>query len=150
MIRRSRLQPLLSGMLPLLFALQQPALALIGIKPVSKAEAKDLGITVQAKPRPDSGDVWVQVDFKTRGALEGFTWADLVVSKDGKRLLMTALMPRKPAVDSTSEETRVEFYIEPSLLPDATVTVVAYPKRQVEGIGYQLKMKDFVSPAASR
>jgi hypothetical protein len=152
MTRAAHLRSLLFGLavLPLLCTLQRPAFALIGIKPVSKAEAKDLGITVQAKPRPDSGDVWVRVDFKTRGDLEGFKWADLVVTKEGKRLLMAPLMPRKPAVESTAEETRVEFYIEPSLLSDATVTVVAYPKRLVEGVGYQLKMKDFIPSAAGR
>lgn len=151
MLRSLRSRPALLGLAVLssLCALPKPAAALIEIEDVSRARAKELGITVQAKPRPDSGDVWVQVDFKTRGALQGFKWADLVVTTDGKRLLMAALMPRKPAADSGADETRVEFYIEPTLLPDAAVTVVAYPGG-LGGSGYRLKMKDFLPPAGSR
>jgi len=151
MIRSTRLRPLLVGLalLPLLCALQRPASALIEIEAVSKARAKELGITVQVKPRPASGDVWVWVDFKNRGALKGFSSADLVVSKDGKRLVMAALMPRKPATDSPAEETRLDFYIEPSLLPEATVTVIVYPGK-IEGSGYQLTMKDFLPAIAPR
>lgn len=151
MVRSNGLRTLLFGLmlLPLLCGLQRPASALIEIEEVSKARAKELGLTVQAKPRPESGDVWVQVDFKTRDALKSFKWADLVVTKDGKRLLMAALMPRKPSTDSPPEATRLEFYIEPSLLPDATVTVITYPGG-LGGVGYQLKMRDILSPATSR
>jgi hypothetical protein len=150
MIRSTRLRPLLLGLavLPLLCAVQRPAAALIEIEAVSKARAKELGITVTAKPRPDSGDMWVWVDFKTQGALKGFSSADLVVSKDGKRLVMAALMPRKPAVDSAAGEKRLDFYLEPSLLSEATITVIAYPGGRA-GTGYQLKLKDFLPAAAS-
>jgi hypothetical protein len=151
MTRPTRLRPLLFGLglLPLLCALQRPASALIEIEAVSKARAKELGITVTAKPRPDSGDVWVWVDFKTQGALKGFTSGDLVVSKDGKRLVMAALMPRKAAVLRTVEDTRLDFYLEPSLLSEATVTLIAY-SGGLGGSGYQLKMKDFLPATASR
>lgn len=151
MTRSPRLRPLLLGLavLPLLCALQRPASALIEIEAVSKARAKELGITVTAKPRPDAGDVWVWVDFKTQGALKGFTSADLAVSQGGKRLVMAPLLPRKPATDSTSEEKRLDFYLEPSLLAEATVTVIAYPGAR-GGTGYQLQLKDFLPVNASR
>jgi hypothetical protein len=101
---------------------------------------------VQAQPRPDSGDVWVKVDFQTTGALKNFSWAELEVNRDGKRLVTATLMPRKPAIDSPPREKRLEFYIDPAALPDATVTVFA--SQPLFSSGYRLKMKDFLPPAA--
>lgn len=151
MIRSTHWRPLLLGLalLPLLCIGQRPASALFLLEPVSKARAKQLGITVQVKPRPEFGDVWVWLDFKNRGDLKHFTAADLVVSKDGKRLVRATLRPLKSNSSSTAEETHLEFYLEPSLLPEATVTVMAH-SGGLGGTGYQLTMKDFLPAAASR
>jgi hypothetical protein len=151
MTRSTRLRPLLVGLslLLLLCGLQGPVSALYFVKDVSVAQAKELGIAVHAQPRPDSGDVRVTVSFKTTGALKGFRWADLELSKDGKQLVSAALMPRKPATDSAPEEKQVEFYIAPAALADASVTVVSYTE-PLTGHGYRLRMKDYLPKAASR
>ncbi|MCC2671110.1 MAG: hypothetical protein K0Q72_3581 [Armatimonadetes bacterium] len=151
MIRPSRLRPLLSGLVLVLAlcGLQRPASALVLTKDVSVKDAKELGITVHAQPRPSVGDVWVKVSFKTTGALKEFTGANLVVVKDGKRLLMADLRARKPAINSAPEEQQLEFYIDPATLPGASVTVISY-SQPLTGIGYRLNMSDFVPQPASR
>ena len=144
---RFRLLILGLALLSLLGTAQRPASAFAEIEDVSKARAKELGITVLAQPRPDSGDVWVQVEFRSKGALKGFRWADLGLVKDGKRLICAALMPREPAGDSKPDTVRLDFYVEPALLSGATVTVFSYNQPR-GGIGYCLKMKDY--PPAAR
>jgi hypothetical protein len=121
----------------------------VGIEPVSRERAKQLGITVSIQPRPSESDVWVKVDFKATRALKGFTYAELELTKDGKRLVLTSLMPGKPANDSAAEDKRLGFYVDPTLLPEAKVTIVSYGG-ELGGSGYQLTMKDFLARAASR
>ena len=148
MIRTPRLRPLFAG-LALLCAVQLPAAALVLIKNVTPAEAKELGITVKVQPRPEAGDVWVKIDFKTVGDLKRFTGANLVVTKDGKQLVMAHLAASQPAVDSKPEEKQVAFYVEPSALADTSVTIVSY-NEPLTGTGYRLQMKDFMQKTARR
>jgi hypothetical protein len=144
--RSTRLRPLLAGLSLLLLAggLQQPVSALIRIADVSPARAKELGITVEAQPRANESDIRVQVKFKATGALKSFQYAELELAKDGKRLLVTSLRPQKPGGDSGPEDRQLEFYVDHTLAPDATVLIVASAARG--GSGYQLKMKDFLPP----
>ena len=144
---RYRLLILGLALLSLLGTAQRPATAFAEIEDVSRARAKELGITVVAQPRPDSGDVWVQVEFQSKGALKGFRWADLELVKDGKKLISAALMPHKPAGESKPDAVRLDFYVEPALLSGASVTVFSYNNPR-GGIGYRLRMTDY--PPAAR
>lgn len=80
---------------------------------------------------------------KTTHALKEFRYAILHVMQDGKPLVGAYLQARKPAVDGPPESKQAEFYIAPTALPDAEVTIFAYPE-PLTGIGYRLKMKDFL------
>ena len=148
MIRSPHLRPLLVG-LALLCALQLPAAALTLIKNVTPAQAKELGITVNVQPRPEAGDIWVKIDFKTVGDLKRFTGANLTVTENGKQLVSAQLMASKPAVDSKPEEKQVAFYVEPSALAQTAVTIVSY-NEPLTGTGYRLQMKDFMQKTARR
>jgi hypothetical protein len=145
------IRPLLVGLalLSLLCTAPRPAAALIEIEAVSPARAKELGITVQAQPRPAEGDVRVQVRFKATKALKGLSSATLELAKGGKRLLWAPLLPGKPARDSAPEDTQLEFYVDPDLLPEASVMIIVYGGG-IEGSGYQLSMKNFLPQAESR
>lgn len=121
-----------------------PSFALDELRDVSREEAKKLGITVEARPRPQDGDVWVQVEFKPTGPKKEFKYTHLNVTHDGKKLVSAALMPYRPKPDTL----RFDFYIDPAALPDATVTITVW-EDPLTGQGYVLKMKDY-APAASR
>lgn len=136
--RRSLLA--LAALLLLPCLLQRPAPALDLLKNVSKEEAKQLGIVVTAKPR-DSGDVWVQVEYKAAGPMKEFKYTHLRLAKDGKRLVSASLQPVKPTPDTM----RFDFYVDPAMLPHATVTIVVWSD-PLTGTGYVLKMKDYLPP----
>ena len=123
MSRAARLRPLVTvlALTLLLGALPARCFALILIKEVSTEEAKQLCITVRSQPA-QYNDLWIHVEFKTTGGLKGFRWADLELSQGGKRLVTATLMPR----DLSPDTKEVEFYLDPTALPNATVMIVAY------------------------
>ena len=125
------------GLLILLCALTGPAFALDLLKDVSKAEAKELGITVRVTPREK--DVRVQVDFKPTGPKKEFKYAYLEVTRGGKRLVLAYVMPWKPTPDTT----HFEFYTDPAALPETTFTVTVWDD-PITGQGYVLRMKDYL------
>ncbi len=81
----------------------------------------------------------------TTGATKEFRWADLELKQGEKRLVTAALRPQNPTPDSVL----LQFYMDPAAVPNTTVTIFVYPGGR-GGVGYQLKMKDFLTPAASR
>ena len=111
---------------------------------MSKERAMELGIAVRSQPSADNG-LWVQVEFKTTGDMKEFRWADLELRQGEKRLVHAALRPQNPTPDSVL----LQFYMDPAALPNATVTVFVYPRPR-SGIGYRLKMKEFVTPPPAR
>ena len=118
----------------LLCGLPEPGYADYLLENVSKERAKQLGIAVITRERTD--DVLVQVEFKTAGALKEFRWADLELTRDGKRLVTAALLPQKLAGDRI----QLQFYVEPAALANATVTVFV-ADQALGGSGYRLRMK---------
>jgi hypothetical protein len=136
------------ALLPALCALPGRSFAMASVGDVSKERAKELGITVRSQPSANH-DLWVQVEFKTIGAMKEFKWADLEVMQGGKRLVTAALLPRKRTLESPPESKMLEFYIDPAALADTTVTIFVY-NVPLSGIGYRLKMKEFLARAASR
>jgi len=136
------------ALLAVLCGLQAPCFALNLIYDVTKERAKELGISVVSRPSANN-DARVQVEFKTVGPMKGFEYAHLELTQGGKRLVTAPLMPRKPTQDSPPESVQLDFYIDPAALPNTTVTVYVYGER-LTGIGYRLKMKDFLARSASR
>lgn len=136
------------GVLTLLLVLTTvpaPCFALDLLRDVSKEEATKLGITVQAKPRPQDGDVWVQIELKPTGPKKEFKYTHLNVTQGGKKLVSATLMPYHPKPDTLS----FDFYIDPAALPNATVTITVW-EDPLTGVGYVLKMKDYLPTPASR
>ncbi|MFN3650115.1 MAG: hypothetical protein ACK47B_11100 [Armatimonadota bacterium] len=146
----NRLRPLLvlAAASALLLGVQARALAIVLIKDVSAAEAKELGITVKVGPSAND-DLRVMVEFKEVGRLSSFRYADLRLEQNGKRVVSASLQARKPAVDSPPERKLLEFYIDPDQLANASVTIVSYNEPH-SGTGYRLKMKDYVSREKGR
>ena len=123
----------------LLAGLPGRCFALDEIMDVSPARARELGIMVRLQPRAE--DVWVQVEFKPTEPKKAFKYTVLDVTQGGKRLVSTYLMPFKP----TPESLRFDAYLAPAAVPDSTVTVTVW-EDPLTGIGYQLKLKEFMPP----
>ena len=114
--------------------------ALYGVRDVSKDLAKDLGISVQSKPSANN-DTWVQVGFKATGKLKAFTWADLELTQNGKRLVTAQLQPKRPNGDK--DAVLLEFYIDPAAVSNASITIFVH--EGLGGTGYELQMKNFLT-----
>jgi hypothetical protein len=145
MRRSARRRPALSFLALLLLLCELPArgFALDLIEEVSKARAKELGISVRQTPR--ANDVWVQVEFKPTDPKKPFKYTILDVTRAGKPLVSTNIMPWKSGTDTLG----FDFTIDPAALPDASVTIVVW-EDPITGHGYRLRMKDFIPPAAAR
>ena len=76
--------------------------------------------------------------------LKGFRWADLELTREGKRLVSASIMPQKTEKDGI----HLEIYMDPAAVPDTTMTIFSYDG--LGGTGYQLKLKDFLPKTARR
>jgi hypothetical protein len=110
--------------------------AMMSIETVSEQRAKDLGLEIRATAAgPD--DVWVELEFPTRGELEKFVRVDLEIS-DGKKRVSASLQedrskPGRVAVSFTAD--RVDL----DKITLRVVTGVA-----MDMTGHDLRVKDFV------
>src|SRR3712207_1948725 len=140
----ARCRPLLTGLAGALLAygLARPCSALDLIEDVSKDRAKELGITVQTRTRPE--DVWVQVEFTTTGPKKEFKYTYLDITLDGRRMVSANLMPIKLSPDSM----RFEFYIFSAALPDATVTITIWEVPFTVNV-YRIRIKSFLPHSSS-
>lgn len=111
--------------------------ALAVIQPVAQDKAKELGITVRSQPSAND-DLIVIVEFKKQGEMREFRWADLELSRNGKRVISSAIQPRTTDKDTV----RLDLYMDPAAVPDTSVTIFVYNQPR-GGIGYRLKLKDF-------
>lgn len=145
----ARFHSTLTSLVLLLMLCGMPArcLAEYLVADMSREQARELGISVRTQPSANH-DLRVQVDFKATGRMKEFRWADLELTHDGKRLITAALMARKPLGDKPTDTTRLEFYIAPDALPDASVTLFVADET-LGGTAYRLKMKDLATSSGS-
>jgi hypothetical protein len=118
------------------FARQSSALAVI--QPVAAEKAKELGITVRSQPSAND-DLMVIVEFKKQGDMREFRWADMELSRNGKRVISSAIQPRTTDKDTV----RLDLYMDPDAVKDTSVTIFVYNEPR-SGVGYRLTLKDFL------
>jgi hypothetical protein len=118
--------------------------ALMGIDPVSKERAKEMGIEVRLM---DSGpkDFWVELEFKPEGKLKDYSHVSLEI-RDGDKLLVGYAALQEKRTDSGSVVVR--FMADRAYLDKITLSIVAgFPTNMT---GHELRVKDFVEPAKDR
>jgi hypothetical protein len=130
----------LSVLAVLLVAAAFPCLALMGLSPVSKERAKELGINIRIQG--NGPEVWVELQFKPVGELKEFDHVSLEISEGGKTLV--GYTPLKDTrLDSGSVVVR--FLAGRAHLEQIALWVVTGPPGNMSA--YTLSVKDFVEPA---
>jgi hypothetical protein len=110
------------------------------IAPLTKEEAKVMGIEVRAKPSgPDH--VWLELEFKPEGKLKQFTHVELVMAEGEKSLVVSAVLRETL---SSSGSVVVAFTASRAYLEKTTLSVVMRDPREAGDHTYELRMKDFV------
>jgi hypothetical protein len=119
-------------------------LAMISIGPLSKIKAKEkYGITMHARQNGDAG-IMVWLEFKKKGWLEKFTYAELEMTDEkGKHLISAKLQPNPIHHRQAEDLTTVSFSADPSQLPRCRFLVVCYGSNEGD-VGYTLDVKDFL------
>ena len=133
--------------LALLFFSIAPAFALISVGHMTKAEAKEAGITMKSRPDGDAGTkVWIE--FKKQGFLQAFTYAELqVYDAQGKQRLSARLEPVPVVPGQAKDVVTCSFSADPAELEHCAFLVVAYGSTKGD-VGYVLKVKDFIGTGA--
>ena len=135
------MKPLLISVVTLLLALcARPCFGMMDIEFVTKARAKALGMelrTVQAGPDA----VRIELEFPTTGELKGFSHVDMEF-KDGSKWISTSLKEEK----ATAGHVVVSFAADRAMLDKITLRVVTRSGERTM-TGYDLRMKEFVTPA---
>ncbi len=143
-LSRARRWLVLLSTLVLACGLPTPCFALDLLSDVSKERAKEIGIKVTMGPSANN-DVRVQVDFDKDVLKKEFKYAYMDLTRGGKRLVSTYIMPFKPAPNML----HFEIYLDPEAVADATVTITVWGD-PITGNGYRIKLKDFVEKPAAR
>ena len=128
----------------LLALASSPCFADMGIDPVSKARAKELGMEMRFTANGPN-DVWVELEFKAGGELKDFGRVDLEVGDGKKSLVSYAPLLEKR---TSSGSIVVRFMANRADLDKITLTVVAGAPDDYRG--YILHVKDFVEQEKAR
>jgi len=113
----------------LLVAASSPCFAFWSVGPVSKEQAKELGIEIRSKPSGPHA-VWVELEFKPEGRLREFSHADLRISEGEKVLVRAALRedrskPGRVAVSFTSDRAQLNkitlWLFVANMMPGGTI-----------------------------
>ena len=118
--------------------------AAISVGPLSKDKAKEkYGITMHARSNGDAG-IKVWLEFKQEGWLEKFTYAELVMTdENGKRLISAMLKPNPVHHGQANILTTVAFSADASQLAHCHFLVVCYGSNEGD-VGYTLAVKDYL------
>lgn len=119
-------------------------LAMISIGPLTKVKAKEkYGITMHARQNGDAG-IKVWLEFKKQGWLEKFTYAEVEMTDENGKHMMSAMLKPNPIHHRQAEDlTTVSFSADPSQLPRCRFLVVCYGSNEGD-VGYTLAVKDFL------
>lgn len=133
-------------LLVLLFAAftSSVCMAMISIGPLTKVKAKEkYGITMHARQNGDAG-IMVWLEFKKKGWLDKFTYAELEMTDEkGKHLISAKLQPNPIHHRQAEDLTTVSFSADASQLPRCRFLVVCYGSNEGD-VGYTLDVKDFL------
>ncbi len=130
--------------LALVAATSSVCLAEISIGPLTKVNAKEeYGITMHARPNGDAG-IKVWLEFKKTGWLEGFAYAELEVTDEKGKHLISAMLKPAPIHGRQAEDlTTLSFSADPSQLPRCRFLVVCSDSNEGD-VGYTLEVKEFL------
>jgi len=128
----------------LLFASSSQCFAEMMIEDVSKAQAKEMRMTIRSHANGDAG-VKVWLEFKTQGKLKEFSRVELRMTVGGKHLVSAPLQASRPTADSVS----AYFSADPSYLATSELWIVV-DDEPLGGTGYRLKVKEFIEAEKSR
>jgi hypothetical protein len=117
---------------------------LMGLKPVSKEQAKELGLELRFLGSGTNG-FWVELEFKTEGKLKDFDCVDLEIA-EGEKLLLGWAPLRERRSDSGSVVVR--FLADRAYLDKIILRAVTGPAMMQTG--YDLRLKDFIEPEKVR
>lgn len=119
-------------------------LAMISIGTLTKVKAKEkYGITMHARQNGDAG-IKVWLEFKKKGWLEKFTYAELQMTDEKGKHLVSAMLQPNPIHHRQAEDlTTVSFSADASQLPRCRFLVVCYGSNEGD-VGYTLDVKDFL------
>jgi hypothetical protein len=134
--KSTALKTLLAVLSILLLATVGRSFGMMGIRPVNKVEAKELGIEVRLQ---DNGPaVWVELELKTDTKVKDYDHVSLEI-RDGEKFLLgyDALKEKK----SSTGALVVTFLVDRNYLEKVTLTVVAGQPGNFSG--YELHLKDF-------
>jgi hypothetical protein len=134
----------LSVLAVLLVVAASPCLALMGLAPVSKERARELGMEVRILGNGPN-EVWVELEFKPAGQLKEFDHVSLEISDHGKTLV--GYTPLKDT-RSASGNVVVRFMAGRDHLEKIALWVVTGPPGNMSA--YTLSVKDFVEPVKSK
>src|SRR5437016_7570914 len=124
----------------LLVATPSLCFALREIAPLTKEEAKGMGIEVRAKPAgPDA--VWLELEFKPEGKLKEFTHVELKMTEGEKSLVISAALRE---TRTSSGSILVTFTASRAYFEKITLSVVMHSPREAGDHTCELRMKDFV------
>lgn len=138
-----RFSAILLGLL-LVAGISSVCLAMIDVGPLTKVKAKEkYGITMHARQNGDAG-IKVWLEFKKSGWLAKFTYAELqMTDENGKHLLSARLEPNPIHHKQADDLTTVSFSADASQLPRCRFLVVCYGSNEGD-VGYTLDVKDFL------
>lgn len=98
---------------------------------------------MHARQNGDAG-IMVWLEFKKKGWLEKFTYAELEMTEEkGKHLISAKLQPNPIHHRQAEDLTTVSFSANPSQLPRCRFLVVCYGSNEGD-VGYTLDVKDFL------
>lgn len=119
-------------------------LAMISVGPLTKVKAKEkYGITMHARENGDAG-IKVWLEFKKKGWLEKLTYAELQMTDEKGKHLISAMLQPNPIHHRQAEDlTTVSFSADASQLPRCRFLVVCYGSNEGD-VGYTLDVKDFL------
>lgn len=110
----------------------------MGMKFVSKEEAKKLGMELRLKG-DGTNEVWVELEFKAEGPFKDFSHVSLEIREGDKLLVGYAPLKGQP---SDSGRVHVGFMANRAYLEKVTLRVVTGRSKDMHG--YDLPVKDFV------
>ena len=124
----------------LLAVAPSPCFALRLIAPLTKAEAKKIGIELRARPAGAEA-VWLELEFKPEGKLKQFTHVELNMTEGEKSLVVSAGLRE---TRSSSGSVVVSLTVSRAHLEKTTLSVAMRDPAEAGDHTYELRMKDFV------
>ena len=128
----------------LLFAAPSRCFADYVIEDVSKAQAKEMGVTIRTEKNGDAG-IRVWMEFKTTGKLKEFAYVEVQIGEGKSRIMSAPLRVSNPSPGSAA----VQFSADPTYVRKSELDIFV-DHAPPGGTVYRFKVKDFIEPETSK